>query len=102
MSITTNQPLNRPQDCVMKQEKNFPSPCQKHKKPVGPHPCWSCQLAFKPEAFGNIVPWLALNRNGLSVLIHPETGHGLMDHSEYSIWLGKVEPLNLDIFKSNA
>ena len=24
-----------------------------HEKPVGPHPDWSCQLAFQPEVFGS-------------------------------------------------
>jgi aromatic ring-cleaving dioxygenase len=41
------------------------------KKPVGPHPCWSCQLAFPPEKLGDVTPWLALNREGqrsLSIL----------------------------------
>lgn len=75
---------------------------QKHKKPVGPHPCWSCQLAFKPEEFGNIVPWLALNRDGLTIFIHANTGNDMKDHVEHTIWMGKVEPLNLDMFRSEA
>ena len=36
-----------------------------HEHPVGPHPDWSCQLAFGPELVGIVLPWLALNRNGL-------------------------------------
>ncbi|MCF7822335.1 MAG: DOPA 4,5-dioxygenase family protein [Mariprofundaceae bacterium] len=75
---------------------------QKHKKPVGPHPCWSCQLAFKPEAFGNIVPWLALNRHGLTIFIHANTGDDLKDHTEHTIWMGTPEPLNLDMFNPTA
>ena len=27
-----------------------------HERPVGPHPDWSCQLAFVPEVFGELVP----------------------------------------------
>lgn len=26
-----------------------------HQKPVGPHPMWSCQLAFGPEIFGEVM-----------------------------------------------
>ena len=70
----------------------------KHQKPVGPHPRWSCQLAFKPELFGTVIPWLALNRKGLTVFIHPETGNDLQDHTEHTIWMGSMEKLNLDIF----
>lgn len=69
-----------------------------HQRQVGPHPCWSCQLAFAPESFGEIIPWLALNRDGLVVFIHPETGDDLNDHTKYAIWMGKIMPLDLSIF----
>ncbi|WP_252362782.1 DOPA 4,5-dioxygenase family protein, partial [Escherichia coli] len=36
-----------------------------HERPVGPHPDWSCQLAFAPEVFGELVPWLAIHRQDL-------------------------------------
>jgi len=69
-----------------------------HQKPVGPHPCWSCQLAFSPEIFLELVPWLALHRDGLTILIHPQTGDDLRDHRDYAMWMGKVEPLDLTLF----
>jgi len=72
---------------------------RKHKQPVGPHPMWSCQLAFQPELFGELIPWLMLNRNGLTVFVHANTGDDLKDHTEYTMWMGSIEPLNLDIFK---
>lgn len=42
--------------------------------PVGPHPQAMYQVAFGTEEFPRIVPWLMLNRAGLTVLVHPETG----------------------------
>ena len=33
-----------------------------HEKLVGPHPRWSYQVAFGPEVFQELVPWLMLNR----------------------------------------
>jgi DOPA 4,5-dioxygenase len=69
-----------------------------HERAVGPHPCWSCQLAFAPEHFGAVVPWLALNRGGLTVLVHPDTGDDLRDHRDHALWMGRVEPLDLSIF----
>ncbi|BAU71716.1 DOPA 4,5-dioxygenase family protein [Metapseudomonas furukawaii] len=66
-----------------------------HEKPVGPHPDWSCQLAFKPELFGEVIPWLALHRDGLNVLVHPITGSDLRDHRDYPLWMGTVRPLDL-------
>ena len=69
-----------------------------HERPIGPHPMWSCQLAFAPGEFGKVIPWLALNRRGLTVFIHPDTGDDLVDHRDHAIWMGSVEPLNLAIF----
>ena len=68
-----------------------------HEKPVGPHPMWSCQLAFGPETFGSVVPWMAVNRNGLIVFLHPETGDDLKDHTEHAIWMGDVLELDLSV-----
>jgi DOPA 4,5-dioxygenase len=70
-----------------------------HQKPVGPHPMWSCQLAFKPALFGELIPWLSLNRDGLIVFVHPNTGDDLADHSRHVIWLGDSQVLNLSIFE---
>lgn len=71
---------------------------RKHQQPVGPHPMWSCQITLTPENFGVVVPWLALNRHGLTVFIHTETGDALKDHTEHAIWMGSMQPLNLAIF----
>jgi len=69
--------------------------------PVGPHPRAMYQVAFKPDLFAAIVPWLMLNRAGLTVLVHPETGNDFLDHSEHSLWIGKELKLNLDMFTAN-
>ena len=66
-----------------------------HEKPVGPHPRWSCQLAFGPETFAELVPWLALNRAGLTVFLHPETGDEIADHTDHAIWMGEMLELDL-------
>lgn len=71
-------------------------------KPVGPHPFWSYQVAFAPELFGELVPWLALNRRGLQVLVHPDTGDDLADHSTHAMWLGESAELKLDQFRERA
>jgi aromatic ring-cleaving dioxygenase len=68
-----------------------------HQKPVGPHPDWSCQLAFAPSVFGELVPWLALHQRGLVVFIHPITGNDLVDHRDHAMWMGAVRPLNLSV-----
>jgi aromatic ring-cleaving dioxygenase len=70
-----------------------------HEKPVGPHPCWSYQVAFRAEVFGEIVPWLALNRDDLVVFLHPNTGRDLEDHRDHAIWFGEKMALKLEIFE---
>jgi len=69
-----------------------------HDAPVGPHPDWSFQVAFKPELFDLIMPYLALNRQGLVIFTHPTTDDALRDHRDCGIWMGRVRPLDLSIF----
>ncbi len=69
-----------------------------HERPIGPHPCCSCQLAFKAEQFGEVIPWLALNRGQLVIFIHPETGDDLKDHTQHAMWMGQMLELDLSIF----
>jgi aromatic ring-cleaving dioxygenase len=70
-----------------------------HDEPVGPHPVSMYQVAFAPEEFGRFVPWLMLNRGGLDVLIHPQTGDAFADHTGHAGWLGAKLPLRLDVLR---
>jgi DOPA 4,5-dioxygenase len=54
------------------------------------------QVVFRPERLGSILPWLMLNRLGLVVLVHPETGNDYADHARHAAWLGAVLPLRLE------
>ena len=66
-----------------------------HDTPVGPHPRGSCQLAFRAELLAEVLPWLVLNRNGLTVFTHANTGDAIKDHTTHVIWLGPSETLDL-------
>lgn len=70
-----------------------------HDRPVGPHPNSMYQVAFAPDQFGSLVPWLMLNRSMLDILIHAETGDDLADHTHHALWLGNQLTLNLDAFR---
>ena len=68
-------------------------------KPVGPHPCWSCQVTFGTKDFDALVPWLDANRDGLTIFIHAMTGNDWDDHTQYAYWLGDSVELDLSMFK---
>lgn len=72
-----------------------------HERPVGPHPMGSCQLGCSPRVFAELLPWLALNRNGLIVFAHPETGDAVADHTDHAIWLGVGLTLDLEILRGS-
>ena len=69
-----------------------------HEKPVGPHPMFSFQVAFKNDKLAPLISWLTLNHGDLTVFIHPNTGQDLEDHRDRAVWIGKSVPLVLDIF----
>lgn len=68
-----------------------------HDEPVGPHPQAMYQVAFLPQVFPALAPWLMLNRSGLTILIHPNTGAPRADHLVHAVWLGAVLPLTGDV-----
>ncbi|KAK4200812.1 DOPA-like domain-containing protein [Triangularia verruculosa] len=80
-------------------------------RPVGPHPMAMFEVnIFTPAQFGAFIPWLAIWRGPLSVLVHPNTTHEddvthemereLKNHTERAIWLGEKVPLDVERFKS--
>lgn len=70
-----------------------------HDRPIGPHPQWSYQVAFEPDLFAEIIPWLSLNRGKLDVFVHPNTGHEIADHTDHVMWLGASATLDIDALR---
>lgn len=68
-----------------------------HDEPVGPHLRSMYQIALPRELLGTFLPWLMLNRDGLTVLLHPGTGNPYADHTAHAAWLGEVLPLRTDV-----
>ena len=69
-------------------------------RPVGPHPLPMFEVnVFNPSQFGAFVSWLAVYKGPLSVLVHPNTGDAVRDHSEGATWMGEKLPLNLEVLK---
>jgi aromatic ring-cleaving dioxygenase len=70
-----------------------------HDVPVGPHPTAMYQVAFAPDQFPTLVPFLMMNRGGLTVLVHPEAGRPRDDHTLHAMWMGEVLPLRTDVLR---
>ncbi len=69
-----------------------------HEKLVGPHPQWSCQLAFGADEFDKVIPWLESHRDGLDIFVHGLSGNDLDDHTLHAYWLGNDHRLDLSMF----
>lgn len=68
-------------------------------EPVGPHVRAMYQVAFDVALFPQLVPWLMLNRQGLTVLVHPNTEHPRDDHVRYPLWMGEVLDIKEEVLR---
>ncbi|RMX87174.1 hypothetical protein D0869_02556 [Hortaea werneckii] len=72
-------------------------------KPIGPHPVAMFEVnLFTPEQFGAFVPWLVIHRGALSVLLHPNTGDDVRDHTQLATWMGQPYPLQVGMLREFA
>ena len=69
--------------------------------PQGPHPISHFQVSFPTNMFNQIVPFLALNRGELNILLHPNTGNGYEDHTKNVMWIGPSIDLDEDWLEKN-
>ncbi len=71
-----------------------------HDALVGPHLQSMYQIAFPRNLLATFLPWLMLNRDGLTILLHPGTGDAYADHTDHAVWLGGTLPLRLDVLRA--
>ncbi|KAK3303373.1 DOPA-like domain-containing protein [Chaetomium strumarium] len=76
-------------------------------RPIGPHPVAMFEVnLLTPAQFGAFIPWLAIWRGPLSVLVHPNTTEQdvphaereLRNHTQRAIWMGERLPLDVGLF----
>jgi aromatic ring-cleaving dioxygenase len=70
-----------------------------HDVPVGPHVQAMYQMAFPPALLPSLVPFLMMNRMGLTILLHPESGRPRDDHTLHAVWMGQVLPVKTDVLR---
>ncbi|CCE78043.1 Piso0_000656 [Millerozyma farinosa CBS 7064] len=66
-------------------------------KVIGPHSTqfWEVDVV-RPEVFLSLLTWFQLHHGNLSVLIHPQTGNDIKDHTLHALWLGHRLPVLLN------
>jgi len=67
-----------------------------HDVPVGPHPTAMYQIQFAPDQFPTLAPFLMMNRMGLTILLHPQSGRPRDDHTLNATWMGAALPLKTE------
>ena len=70
-----------------------------HDAPVGPHVAAMYQIAFMPEFFPTLVPFVMMNRMGLTVLLHPQSGRPRDDHTVNATWMGEVLAVKTEVLR---
>lgn len=73
-----------------------------HDRPVGPHTRAMYQVLFPVGLYPELVPFIALNRDGLAVLVHPNTGRDRDDHSLHAMWMGEVLAVDLSVLSEEG
>jgi aromatic ring-cleaving dioxygenase len=73
-----------------------------HDVPVGPHPTSMYQIQFRPDVFPTLVPFVMMNRMGLTVLLHPQSGRPREDHTINATWMGAVLQLKTDVLPESG
>jgi aromatic ring-cleaving dioxygenase len=70
-----------------------------HDVPVGPHVTAMYKIAFTPDLFPMLVPFVMMNRMGLTVLLHPQSGRPRDDHTVNATWMGEVLPVKTEVLR---
>lgn len=67
--------------------------------PIGPHYYlfWEVDVA-RVDVFAKILSWFVQHHGSLSILIHPQTGFDLKDHTDHALWLGEKKEIKTSVF----
>lgn len=65
---------------------------------VGPHAKPMFEIHFHEQNKKSVLEWLDQNRQGLSVLVHQDSGDDIKDHTDHVLWLGEKLPIDFGFF----
>jgi DOPA 4,5-dioxygenase len=55
---------------------------------------------FNTEQLGTLLSWFVANRGPCSVLVHPNTGNDVNDHTTHATWIGDKVNLDVDMLRA--
>lgn len=69
---------------------------------IGPHYdlFWEVDVA-RVDVFAKVLSWFVQHHGLLSVLVHPQTGFDLLDHTSHALWLGQKKELKTHVFPNH-
>ena len=65
----------------------------------GPHGNPMFGVDIPPSDLPEVLGFLMIHHGALPVLLHPVTGHDLLDHTHHAFWLGTPQPLDLSVLR---
>eukprot|EP01100_Stratorugosa_tubuloviscum_P001406 TRINITY_DN1315_c0_g1_i1.p1 TRINITY_DN1315_c0_g1~~TRINITY_DN1315_c0_g1_i1.p1 ORF type:complete len:189 (-),score=63.80 TRINITY_DN1315_c0_g1_i1:255-770(-) len=71
-------------------------------EPAGPFVAAQWAVFLLPEDFDASVKWFMANRGDFDILIHPNSGYELEDHSIWTLWGGQPWKIDLSIFLNES
>eukprot|EP01147_Barroeca_monosierra_P005279 gene5279-7056_t len=71
-------------------------------EPEGPFPTAQYSFFIPQAHYTETVQWVLQRRNGLDLLVHPNSGCELQDHSDWAMWGGRPWELNMDAFHCDS
>lgn len=74
------------------------APLKFYDKKVGPHARPMIEIQFDDLSKGEIVQWIEKECQGLSALVHQDTGDDYRDHTEGFFWIGETLPIDFKFF----
>ncbi len=67
--------------------------------PRGPHGAPMFGVDIQAADLPEVLAFIMVNHGPLPVLLHPESGHEILDHTHHAFWLGTPQPLNLAVLR---
>lgn len=66
-----------------------------HDTPIGPHTLAMYQAVYDDSNKAAVEKYLTANANGISILLHEDTGDDIHDHTDGVRWINKELPIDI-------